>query len=70
MSDAHIEAKNIALQLLRKVDIVSRDDVARAVTLTLDLVHGMHPDQKIDEDSLRREVEDLCNVWVPDRADP
>ena len=65
MSDAHVEAKNIALQLLRQIEIVSPDDVSRAVTLTLDLVHGMHPDQKIDQDLLRREVEDLCNVWVP-----
>ena len=65
MSDAHVEAKNIALQLLRQIEIVSPDDVSRAVTLTLNLVHGMHPDQKIDEDLLRREVEDLCNVWVP-----
>lgn len=65
MSDAHIEAKNIALQLLRKIEVVSPDNVGRAVALTLELVYSMHPDQKIDEDLLRREVEDLCNVWVP-----
>ena len=34
MSDAHIEAKNIALQLLRPIEIVTPDDVDRAVTLT------------------------------------
>ena len=65
MSDAHIEAKNIALQLLRPIEIVTPDDVDRAVTLTVGLVQGMYPGQKIDEELLRKEVEDLCNVWVP-----
>jgi len=65
MSDAHIEAKNIALQLLRSTEIVTSADVDRAVTLTVGLVQNMYPDQKIDEELLRKEVEDLCNVWVP-----
>ena len=65
MSDAHIEAKNIALQLLRNVEIVTRDDIDRAVSLTLDLLQSMHPDQEINAELLLKEVEDLCNVWVP-----
>ena len=65
MSDVHVEAKNIALQLLRSTEIVTSADVDRAVTLTVSLVQGMYPDQKIDEELLRKEVEDLCNVWVP-----
>ena len=65
MSDAHVEARNIALQLLRKMEVVSTEDVAKAVTLTLGLVRGMNPGETIDEDLLRKEVEDLCNVWVP-----
>ena len=65
MNDAHIEAKNIALQLLRKIEVVNSEDVAKAVTLTLDLIRSMHPGEMIDGDLLRKEVEDLCNVWVP-----
>jgi Z1 domain len=65
VSDVHIEAKNIALQLLRNVEIVTPGDIDRAVSLTLDLLHGMHPDQEINAELLRKEVEDLCNVWVP-----
>jgi Z1 domain len=66
MSNVYVEAKNIALQLLRKFEIVSPDDVARAVDLTLDLIKGMHPNEEVDQDRLIKEVEDLCNVWVPD----
>ena len=40
MSDARIESKNIALQLLRPIEIVTPDDVDRAVTLTVTLVHS------------------------------
>jgi hypothetical protein len=65
VSEAHISAKNIALQLLRNVAVVSPDDVGRAVTLALGMIRSMHPHGKVDEELLRREVEGLCDVWVP-----
>ena len=65
MNEAHAQARNIALQLLRDVEVVSPEDVSRAVKQVMVLISGVHPDQQVDEDLLRREVESLCNVWVP-----
>lgn len=65
MNDAHVEAKNIALQLLRHIEIVNSEDVDQAVTLALGVVRTMHPHLPVDDDELRREVESQCNVWVP-----
>ncbi|MGC5322414.1 Z1 domain-containing protein [Micromonospora arida] len=65
MNEAERQTKNIALQLLRDKEVVTSDDVTGAVRSVVALVALQYPDTPVDQDAVRREVESLCNVWVP-----
>ena len=64
MNTQHEKAKSIALRLL-PADGATKNLIEQKVGLVLDMLRVEAPDQDVDGDLLIRELESLCNVWMP-----
>jgi hypothetical protein len=60
----HEKARSIALRLLPS-DGATREIIEKKVGLVLDMLRVEAPDVPVDGDLLIRELESLCNVWMP-----
>jgi hypothetical protein len=65
MTDLHHRARGLVLQLLQTQEPISPEDVAQAVDDVTLILSRRHPDEELDGTALRREIEALCNVFVP-----
>ena len=64
MTSQHEKARSIALRLL-PADGATRELIEQKVSLVLDMLRVEAPDEPVDGDLLTRELESLCNVWMP-----
>lgn len=64
MTAHHDKARSIALQLL-PADGATRELIEQKVGLVIDMLRQEAPDEVVDGDLLIRELESLCNVWMP-----
>jgi Z1 domain-containing protein len=65
VTDLHHRARGLVLQLLQTEDSISTEDVVRAVDDVTLILSRRYPDEAIDAGALCREIEALCNVFVP-----
>lgn len=64
MTTQHEKARSIALRLL-PADGATRELIEQKVGLVIDMLRVEVPDELVDGDRLVRELESLCNVWMP-----
>jgi Z1 domain len=64
VNDQHEKARSIVLRLLPS-DGATRELIEQKVALVLDMLRVEAPDAPVDGDLLTRELESLCNVWMP-----
>jgi hypothetical protein len=63
-ADAHVMARTLVLNLLRGVDAPTHDEIQSRAEDAIGLVGKLSGGVAVDLNSLVREVESLCNVWV------
>jgi hypothetical protein len=66
-SDTDI-AKRLVMNMLLEVQNPTQDEIRRRVNMVVSMLRSDNPRIDVDQESLVREVESLCNVWVPDAS--